>query len=82
MPSLVPVKRPVKVGDRFRFEIGDLLPRRTVQRLQPEVIGVLLTERVNHSFAVMGEAHSPQRWDWALQFHKFGVLRKIDREQS
>src|SRR5579863_263072 len=36
------VEGPVKVYDLFRFEVGDLFSRRTVERLQPKVFRVLI----------------------------------------
>ncbi len=42
--QLAAVERPVKVRDLFRFEVGDLLPRRTVERLEPEVFSVLVAK--------------------------------------
>ena len=50
------VERPVKVPNVFRFKVGDLLPRRTVERLKPEIVYVLVTERINDSFSILGEA--------------------------
>jgi len=41
--QLAAVERPVKVPDLFRFEIGDLLSRRAVKWLEPEVFSVLVT---------------------------------------
>lgn len=73
------VERPAKVGDLFRFEVGDLLSRRTVERLEPEVIGILVTEGINDSFAIVGEADRPPAW--ALQVVKFRVLGLIEWEQ-
>jgi len=36
------VERPVKVNDLLRFEVGELLSRGTVERLEPEVFRVLV----------------------------------------
>jgi hypothetical protein len=80
--QLAAIERPVKVGDLFGCEVGELLSRRTVERLKPEVIDVLVTELIDHSFAIMSEADSPKGWNRTLQFHKFGVLRRIDRDQG
>jgi hypothetical protein len=54
--QLAAVERPVKVTDVFRFEVGDLLSWRTVEWLEPEVINVLVTERINDSLAIGCEA--------------------------
>src|SRR5579863_4260699 len=78
---LAAVERPVKIRDVFRLEIGELLPRRTVERLEPEVIGVLVSDRIDHSFAIMGKVDfSPSR-NRALQIHKSRVLGRIDGKQ-
>ena len=58
-PQLAAVERPVKVGDVFRFEVGDLFSRRTVKRLEPEVLSILVKEKINDGFAIMGEADRP-----------------------
>src|ERR1035438_8220442 len=78
-PQLAAVERPVKLRDVFRLEVGDLLSRRTVERLEPEVISVLVRERINDSFAIRGEADSPL--DRALRVQKFRILGRIDRDQ-
>jgi hypothetical protein len=72
--QLATVEGPVKVHDAFRFEVGDLLSRRAIERLEPEIIGVLVTESINDSFAIMGETDKPS---WVLQVQKFLVLRSI-----
>ncbi len=59
------IERPVKVEDVFRFKVGDLLSRRAVERLEPQVVSTLVTERINHSFAIMSEADT---LDWAYRF--------------
>ena len=57
--QLAAIERPVKVADLFSLEVGDLFSRRTVERLEPEVFSVLVTQRISDGFAVMGEADSP-----------------------
>jgi hypothetical protein len=53
--QLAAVERPVKVVDFFRFEVGDLFSRRAVERLQPEVIRLLVMKGIDYTFAVMSE---------------------------
>jgi hypothetical protein len=77
--ELLAVKRPEEVAEAFRLEIGDLLSRRAVERLQPEVIGILVAEGVEYSFAIGGKASRPRLG--ALQFQELGVLRRIDWDQ-
>lgn len=60
-PQLVTVERPVKVCDSFRLEVRDLLARRTVERLEPEVFCILVAESINDRFAIMAEADRPER---------------------
>src|ERR1035438_1815781 len=80
-PQLAAIKRPVKIHDLFCLEVGDLLSRRTVQRLQPEVFRILVTERIKHSLSIMSKADSPIGGDGALQVQYFRVLWRIDWDQ-
>src|SRR5580692_2273446 len=77
-PQLAAVERPVKVGDLFRFKVGDLPSRRTVERLQPEVIYSLISDRINNGLAIRGETHCALSQTRALQNDKFGVPGRID----
>jgi hypothetical protein len=45
----------VEVADEFRLEVGELLSRRTVKILEPEIIGLAVTDGVNDSLAVTRE---------------------------
>ena len=73
------VERPVKIPDVFRCEVGNLLSRRTVQRLKPEVIRVLVADGINYRIASLSESRNPL--DWALQIEKLGILWRVDRDQ-
>src|SRR5260370_41646614 len=75
------IEGPVKVPDAFGFEVGDLLSRRTVERLEPEGIRVLVKARINDRFAIMGEANRPKKRYCTSQVHKFRVPRRADGEQ-
>ncbi len=77
-PQLAAVERPVKVGDLFRFKVRDLPSRRTVERLQPEIIYSLVSDRINNSLAIRSEAHCTLSQTRALQIDKFGVPGRID----
>ena len=50
------VEGPVDLVDAFGFEVGDLLARGAIERLEPEIIGVLVTEGIHHGFAVVRKA--------------------------
>jgi len=48
----------VKVGvaaDLFRLKIGNLFSRRTVERLDPEVVDALITKSIENAFAIARE---------------------------
>jgi len=75
------VERPVKVPNVFRFEVGDLLSRRTVEGLKPEVVYVLVTDRIDDGFAILSEVDIATLRDRALQVYKFRILWRIDRDQ-
>src|SRR5271169_759503 len=78
--ELAAIERPVEIDDLFRFEVSDLLSRRTVKRLEPEVIRVLVTELIDYSFAIMRKPDNPKRWD-VLQVYEFRIQRRIDWNQ-
>ena len=79
--QLAAVERPVKVLDPFRLEVRDLLSRRTVERLQPEVCPILVSQSIDHSVAIMGEADRPIRLRRALKFYKSRILGRIYRHR-
>src|SRR5580658_5687533 len=75
------VERPVKVPNVFRFEVGDLLSRRTIEGLKPEIVYVLVADRIDDGFAILGEMDIATLRDRALQVYKFRILGRIDRHQ-
>src|SRR5579872_3983734 len=53
--ELLTVIRVVEIADEFGLEVGELLSRRTIQMLQPEVIGLPVANGVNDARAVAAE---------------------------
>src|SRR5215469_2956049 len=50
--ELFAVVRVIEIADEFRFEVGELLAGRTIQMLQPEIVGLAVTNGVNDASAV------------------------------
>jgi len=44
------IRRPLKFGDVFRSEVGDLVSERAVERLHKNVIHALIANDVGHGF--------------------------------
>jgi hypothetical protein len=86
--KLFVVKGPVEIADELRLEISEWFSRRTVELLEPEVVGIAFVYRVDDGFAVTGEE------DWSIaqgrkrlragtfKFYKTGRLAGIERQQD
>src|ERR1700722_16788973 len=52
------IRRPLKFGDVFKSEVGDLVSGRTVERLHKNVIHALIANDVGHGFSIGSGGHS------------------------
>ena len=50
--ELLAVVGVVEIADVLRLEVGKLLSRRTVEMLQPEIVGLAVANRINDASAV------------------------------
>ena len=49
--------RPLKFGNVLRSEVGDLMSRRTVERLHKNIIHALIANDVSNGFSIGSKAH-------------------------
>src|SRR5690349_9142021 len=77
----------VEIADEFRLEVGELLSGRTIQMLQPQIVGLPFTNGVNDAGAVALEQdgavaqHIGILSAGALEIQKADGLAEIEREQ-
>lgn len=51
--ELFAIEGEVEVADEFGFEIGELLAGRAVERLQPEIVGIPITDGIDNALSVV-----------------------------
>ena len=73
------IRRPLKFCNMLRSEVGDLMSRRTVERLHKNVIHALIANDVGHGFSIGSEGHRVGRASSTSCGHPWIGLKQAGR---